>query len=87
MTTAVPPIAHRIASIRSVHPRRLRLPLVGEVRIPPPDRMAYFAGLGVLAALEIVEWPLALVIGAGHLLADQHWSRVLRGLGTAAEDA
>jgi hypothetical protein len=49
--------------------------------------MAYFAGLGILAAVEVIEWPLALVIGTGHLLAEQHWSRFLRGLGGAAEEA
>jgi hypothetical protein len=87
MSTAVSRVTHDLERIASVHRQRLRLPLVGDVAVPPPDRVAYFAGLGVLAAIQVIEWPLALVIGAGHLLADQHWSRVLRGLGSAAEEA
>jgi hypothetical protein len=75
------------ALVKDVRPRRVRLPVLGQVTLPPPDRMAYFVGLGILAAVEIIEWPLALVIGAGHLLADQHWSRVLHGFGEAAEEA
>jgi hypothetical protein len=70
-----------------LYPQRFRLPLIGDVTVPPPGQMAYFAGLGILAAVEVIEWPLALVIGTGHLLADQHWSKVLRGLGGAAEEA
>ncbi|GDY31710.1 hypothetical protein [Gandjariella thermophila] len=65
----------------------LELPLLGPVTMPPPDRLAYFAGLGLLAALGLIDWPVALVIAGGHLLADQHWSRVTRGVGQAMEQA
>lgn len=67
--------------------RRIELPVLGEVRLPPPQRLAYFAGLGVLAAFGVVEWPLAVVVAAGHLLADQHWSQVVSGLGESMEEA
>jgi hypothetical protein len=87
MTTTGHSAPHHVRIAALYRPRRLRLPLVGPVAVPPPDRLAYFAGLGVLAAIEVIEWPIALVIGAGHLLADQHWSRVLGGVGEAAEDA
>lgn len=33
--------------------------------LPPPDRLAYYAGLGALAAFGVVEWPVALAIGVG----------------------
>lgn len=65
----------------------IRMPVVGVVHVPPPDRLAYFAGLGLLAALGVVEWPVAAVIGAGHLLSDQHWSQVAAGIGQAMEEA
>ncbi|MEU2613871.1 hypothetical protein ABZ570_20130 [Micromonospora sp. NPDC007271] len=67
--------------------RRVEVPVLGEVAVPPPDKLAYYAGLGVLAALQVIEWPLALVITAGHLLADQHLSGVVRGMGEALESA
>ncbi|MGC5018803.1 hypothetical protein [Micromonospora sp. DT47] len=66
---------------------RVEIPMLGEVAVPPPDKVAYYAGLGVLAALQVIEWPLALVITAGHLLADQHMSGLAKGLGEALESA
>jgi hypothetical protein len=34
-----------------------------------PAELAFYAGLGVLAVVELIEWPLALVVGAGTALA------------------
>jgi len=67
--------------------RHVHVPVVGEVVIPPTDRMAYYAGIGVLAAVGLIEWPLAVVVAAGHVLADQPMFSLLRGLGEAAESA
>lgn len=67
--------------------RRVHVPLVGSVTIPPPERVAYYTGMGLLAAFGVIEWPLAVVIAAGHVLADQHMSSRLQGLGEAAEAA
>ncbi|WP_433530823.1 hypothetical protein ACQPYA_01415 [Micromonospora sp. CA-263727] len=67
--------------------RRMEIPGLGEVAVPPPDKLAYYAGIGVLAALQVIEWPLALVITAGHLLADQHLSGLAKGVGEALEAA
>jgi hypothetical protein len=35
----------------------------------------------------VIEWPVAVVITAGHLLADQHFSGLARGVGRALQDA
>ncbi|WP_435822846.1 hypothetical protein [Micromonospora arborensis] len=70
-----------------MYSRRVEIPMLGEVAVPPPDKVAYYAGLGVLAALQVIEWPIALVITAGHLLADQHFSGLVRGVGDALQDA
>ncbi|MET8281361.1 hypothetical protein [Micromonospora sp. NPDC005174] len=69
-----------------MYSRRVALPMLGEVAVPPPDKVAYYAGLGVLAALQVIEWPLALVITAGHVLADQHFSGLVRGVGEALQE-
>jgi hypothetical protein len=66
---------------------RVRLPIVGEVTLPPADKLAYYAGIGLLAALDLIEWPIALVIVTGHVLAAQHLHRVVRGIGQALEEA
>ncbi len=81
------PRRYGLAEAAKHYRRPVRLPMVGKVRLPPRDRLAYFAGLGVIAALGIIDWPVALVIGAGHVLADQHWSGVARGLGGAIRGA
>lgn len=39
--------------------------------LPPPTQLAYYSGLGALAISGIVEWPVALAIGAGTVIAQQ----------------
>jgi hypothetical protein len=73
------------AAERSV--RHVKLRGVGEVAVPTADRLAFYAGIGVLAALGLIEWPVAAVIAGGHLLADQHMFSWLREVGEAAESA
>jgi hypothetical protein len=81
------PRRSRIAEAAKRNLRHIRLPVAGEVVVPPPERVVYYAGLGVLAAVGLVEWPLAVAVAAGHVLADQKMFRRLRGLGEAAESA
>jgi hypothetical protein len=66
---------------------RMVVPLVGELRLPPPDTLAWFGGLATLTALGIMEWPVAAAIGTGHLLAQQHHLKLLHDFGEALEEA
>ncbi len=54
---------------------------------PPVEHMLFYAGLGVLAAMEVVEWPIAVLLMAGHLLMDATNRPALRELGEALEEA
>lgn len=36
--------------------------------LPPPTQLAYYAGLGMLAVFEIVEWPVVVVSAAGMIV-------------------
>ena len=78
--------AERIREIETVV---VNLPGLGRVRVPRPrpEQLAYYGVLGALAAFELIEWPIALVIGAGHLLAQNQHSRVAQELGEALQDA
>jgi hypothetical protein len=67
--------------------KTVQLPMLGRVTLPEPATLVFFSGIGVLAALELVEWPIALILGAGSLLADRHTRRLIRGLGEALEEA
>ena len=68
-------VSHRTAveRVRDAETFAVTLPVVGRVRIPRPEHLAYYGALAGLAVLEIIDWPIALVIGAGHALAaSQH---------------
>jgi hypothetical protein len=54
---------------------------------PPVEHMLFFVGLGVLAGLEIIEWPLALLLATGHLLMDATNRPALNELGEALDEA
>jgi hypothetical protein len=54
---------------------------------PPVEHMLFYVGLGTLAAMEIVEWPIALLLMTGHLLIDATNRPGLQELGEALEEA
>lgn len=63
--------------------------LVGAVHavreyLSSPQRIAYYGGLGVLAALSIVEWPVAAAIGVGTIVAQQSGGSDSGPLGSGA---
>jgi hypothetical protein len=82
-------VPHRSAveRIRDAETFAVTLPVVGRVRIPRPEQLAYYGALAGLAALEILDWPIALAIGAGHALASNHHSKIAQELGEALETA
>lgn len=86
--------AHRTVSrksaverVREAEGRAVNLPVVGRVAIPRPEQLAYYGALAALAVFEIIDWPIALAIGAGHVLASNHHNRVMQELGEALEEA
>ncbi|MGH3795541.1 MAG: hypothetical protein ACRDRT_09135 [Pseudonocardiaceae bacterium] len=75
--------AERVVSNEATH-----LEVFGvHLELPPPDQLAFLAGVAVLAVLELIEWPVAGVLAAGHLLMHSHHSRLLRDFGAALEEA
>jgi len=52
---------------------------------PPPERLAFYAGLTVAAAFGAISWPVAVITGLGHALADDHNNRTLEAVGEALE--
>lgn len=65
----------------------IRLPLIGDVGVPKPEQLAYVAALGLLAAFEVIDWPVAVAIAVGHALAEDQRHRALREVGEALESA
>jgi hypothetical protein len=82
-------ISHRdaVEAVRDADTFAVTLPGFGRVRVPRPDQLAYYAALAGLAALEIIDWPIALAIGAGHALANSHHNKFAQEIGEALEEA
>lgn len=67
-------------------PPHVTLPLIGlRIDLPRPERLAWYAGLGLMAAFELVDWELALIIAVGHLITDNTHSKTIAELASGAE--
>lgn len=53
---------------------------------PPVEHLLFYVGLGALAGMEVIEWPVALLLMAGHLLLDATNRPGLSQLGEALEE-
>jgi hypothetical protein len=66
---------------------RVTIPMIGRVDLPPADELAFMAGIGALVVVGAVEWPLAIVLGAGHALTNRRRNKLLQEFGEALERA
>lgn len=84
-----PDAARRAAAhVIDKHSLTVKLPDdLGAVRLPEPERLAYYGGIAALAAFGILDWPVAVVLGIGHLLAEDHHHKVLCEFGEALAEA
>lgn len=57
--------------VREAKKFSVQLPGIGRVRIPPPEQLAFYGVLGGLAAAQLIEWPIALVVGLGHAVSSR----------------
>ena len=64
----------------------LRLPLLGRVSLPPVDHLVWYGSVAALTAVELIEWPIALVLAVGKILADDRTHRTVRAFGEALEE-
>jgi hypothetical protein len=67
-------LSHRATArrVREADRFALQLPMIGRVPFPRPDQLAFYGALAALVAFELVEWPVAVAIGAGHALVSNH---------------
>jgi hypothetical protein len=66
---------------------KLRLPIVGELRLPAGEELVFIGGVGVLAVVGLLEWPVAVLLGVGHTLAASRSGKVVHAFGEALEEA
>jgi hypothetical protein len=51
----------------------------------PHPRFTWYVGVAVMAAFEVVEWPLAILMMLGHEIAHRAHSEALRDLAEGVE--
>jgi len=51
----------------------------------PHLRVGWYAGLAVMAAVEVIEWPLAILMMLGHELAHRAHTEALRDFAEGVE--
>jgi len=56
----------------------------GTARRPHP-RIGWYAGLAVMAAVEVIEWPLAILMMLGHEIAHRAHAQALRDFAQGVE--
>lgn len=54
----------------------VELPIVGRVPVPSPRQLAIYAALGGLAAIQAIDWPVALAMGVGSALVSRQLSEL-----------
>jgi len=74
------------AAVQDAEHLAISIPFAGDLQLPRPDQLAYYAGVGTLVALGILEWPAALVLGVGHVLLTQQHNRAVQQFGEALEE-
>jgi uncharacterized membrane protein YjdF len=72
-------------SAESAQSATVTLPLV-HARVYP-EHLAYFAAIGVLAAIEVIEWPLAAVMIGGQIIAARAHNRLFREVAAGVGEA
>jgi len=75
--------AERSMQLNSLH---VRLPIIGELKLPAAEEVAFIGGVAVLAVVGFVEWPIAVLLGVGHTLSTNRGNKVVRAFGEALEE-
>jgi hypothetical protein len=82
------PARQAAARVLEEHGMTVRLPdNLGSVRLFEPERWAYYGGLALLAGFGIVDWPVVIVLGVGHILAEDHHHKMLAEFADALAEA
>jgi hypothetical protein len=82
------PVEHAVLAAEQAVRRNslfVRVPVLGELTLPPPEQVAFIGGVAVLAVIGVIEWPVAALLGIGHGLATQAHTKIVRALGEALE--
>ncbi|MDD7941016.1 hypothetical protein PHK61_21580 [Actinomycetospora lutea] len=60
----------------------VEIPYVGPVGWPLTGSLSYLITVGALAAFEVIPWPVAGLLGLGHVMARNRDNTVVREIGS-----
>jgi hypothetical protein len=64
----------------------MKLPLLDlELNKPTRSSLAWYTGIAAMAGVGLIEWPLAGVVAAGHLISENSRSPAVTGAAEGAE--
>jgi hypothetical protein len=68
-------------------PEGVRVPLLG-IHVTKPDRgsIGWYLGLGMMTAIDVIEWPVAILLGVSHALATNTRNPDVREAAKGAQD-
>ena len=66
----------------------MKLPILDlELHKPTKGSLAWYAGIGAMTTAGVIEWPLALIVVSGHVIAQNSGSPAVAGAAEGAESA
>jgi predicted membrane protein len=66
----------------------MHIPVIDlELNQPTRSSLAWYGGVGTMATIGVIEWPLAAVIVASHLISQNSRSAAVSGAAAGASDA
>lgn len=65
----------------------ISLPIIGQVSIPPVEDLAWYAGIGLLGASGLVDWPILAIVVTGKILSEVKGNKAISNLGSSLEEA
>jgi hypothetical protein len=63
----------------------VEIPYIGPVGWPLTGSLSYLITVGALAAFEVIPWPVAGLLGLGHVMARNRDNRVVSEIGSGLQ--
>jgi hypothetical protein len=87
------PSLPKLPGVSALKQLELLKPQLRGIKLPPPERLAFYAAMGAMAVADVIEWPVALAILASQGVArrtfgEPPWERLPaeRAGGAGAEE-
>jgi len=79
----VPLLSPRVPGMGAVAAQTRWAAQAVRANLPPTDRLLYYGGLGLMAGVGALEWPVAVAVGAGVWVAGRTGDRRSRQAASA----